>query len=126
MSSCKLTLRPHHGLCISFFEGRGYSEEFTANMTEKIALLKDTDPKITLVCGADMICAACPHNKGGVCESGGKSDRYDKAVLDMCGFTEGQVLSASEFFSAVEENILAPQRLREVCGDCSWADICFK
>ena len=94
-------------------------------MTEKIALRKAADPKITLVCSADMICAACPHNKGGVCESG-KSDRYDKAVLDMCGFTQGQVLAASEFFSAVEENILAPRRLREVCGDCSWADICLK
>ena len=26
------SLRPHHGMCLAYFEGRGYSEKFTAHM----------------------------------------------------------------------------------------------
>lgn len=28
----KTLLRPHHGLCIHFYEGKGYNEEFTKKM----------------------------------------------------------------------------------------------
>ena len=28
-------IRPHHGMCLYFFEGKGYSEGFTKHMAEK-------------------------------------------------------------------------------------------
>ena len=27
-------IRPHHGMCLYFFEGKGYSEGFTKHMAE--------------------------------------------------------------------------------------------
>ena len=29
-----ICLRPHHGMCLAYFEGKGYSDGFTVNMTE--------------------------------------------------------------------------------------------
>ena len=28
-------IRPHHGMCLYFFEGKGYSEGFTKHMAEE-------------------------------------------------------------------------------------------
>ena len=43
-------IRPHHGLCIAFFEGKGYSPEFVRHMEQTIANLKQAT--IQLVQGA--------------------------------------------------------------------------
>lgn len=57
----KYNIRAHHGLCISFFEGKGYSENFTANMAKMIALL-EVDPNVKIIDHTDEICKACPHD----------------------------------------------------------------
>ena len=31
-------IRPHHGMCLAFFIGNGYSNEFTAHMQEMLDL----------------------------------------------------------------------------------------
>ena len=31
-------LRPHHGLCIAFFEGKGYNQKFVENMTNVVQI----------------------------------------------------------------------------------------
>ena len=76
-------IRPHHGMCLYFFEGKGYSEGFTKHMAEvKEWLLGKNGPaSLQLVGATDEICSACPHNKGGSCESAEKVDRYDAGVL---------------------------------------------
>ena len=38
--SHELRIRPHHLVCVCFFRGKGYSEEFVANMTETVGRLK--------------------------------------------------------------------------------------
>ena len=35
-----LRLRPHHGMCIANFVGRGYDEVFTVNMNQTAEALK--------------------------------------------------------------------------------------
>lgn len=55
-ASERILLRPHHGLCIGFFEGRGYSAEFVRHMTEVIAVLEAEDLEITLVTHCDALC----------------------------------------------------------------------
>lgn len=32
-----LRLRAHHGMCLAFFEGKGYSDGFTAHMENVLA-----------------------------------------------------------------------------------------
>ena len=124
MLTCKL--RPHHGLCIAFFEGKGYSPDFVENMTRVIAALDADDPEITLTDRADVICAACPNDHGGVCESADKVARYDSAVLRLIGRKRGDTLHYSEFRALVDACILSPGKLGEVCLDCQWYGICGK
>lgn len=122
----KNKLRPHHLLCLHFFEGKGYSNEFTANMTSVKSALEQLDPRIELVRSGDIICGSCPNNINGVCSSDEKVSRYDEAVLSLCGIDTDNELSFSSLQSIVLEKIIYPHRLQEVCGDCQWSCICIK
>lgn len=35
-----IRLRPHHGMCLAYFEGKGYSDDFTENMQHMLELLE--------------------------------------------------------------------------------------
>ncbi len=122
MSSYKL--RPHHGLCTAFFEGKGYSVDFVRNMTAVIEMLERDDPEIVLTVGEDIICGNCPNNRTHICESSEKVVRYDGAVLELCGLAAGDAVRWSDFRSAVFDRIISPGRLSEVCGGCQWYNIC--
>ena len=119
----KYNIRAHHGLCISFFEGKGYSEDFTANMEKMIALLEE-DPNVKIIDHIDEICKACPHDCSGVCESSEKVREYDNAVMKLCRIESGAEMSWNEFRRLVYENIIAENKLADVCGDCQWYSIC--
>lgn len=116
-------VRAHHGLCMSFFEGKGYSDSFTANMAEKKMML-EKDPLVRIVDHVDEICRACPHNIDGVCSSLGKVAKYDSEVLERCGIKSGTIMLWSDFVKRVYDNIIDAKRLSEVCGDCQWYSIC--
>ena len=120
---CAYKLRPHHGLCAGFFRGKGYDAAFTENMTAVVAAL-GADPAVELICACDVLCARCPHGESGVCDAARKVDRYDRAVLSLCGLSDGQKLPWSRFRAAVEEKILRPGDLEAVCGDCEWFSFC--
>lgn len=117
-------LRPHHGLCTAFFEGRGYSPAFIRHMTAMIAFLDSHNPDIRLVLHTDRICSACPHNKDGLCESSSKVTGYDRQVLTLCGLQENQQLSWKNFQELVFLNILRRGLLCTVCRDCQWLFLC--
>ena len=51
-------IRAHHGMCLAFFEGKGYNSEFTAHMGEMKKLL-EKNPVVELVTKTDDICAGC-------------------------------------------------------------------
>ncbi|MBE6876623.1 MAG: DUF1284 domain-containing protein [Ruminococcus sp.] len=117
-------LRPHHGLCIAFFEGKGYNPEFIRHMAEMISYLDCCNPEIRLVLHTDRICSACPHNRNSVCESAQKVLSYDRAVLSLCGLEENQVLLWKDFQSLVRLKILQQRSISAVCRDCQWLCIC--
>lgn len=118
-----LPLRPHHGMCLHYFAGRGYSEEFTAHMAGVKRRLFDDTP-VRLLVGADAVCAACPNNLDGSCEKPALVAGFDREVLRLCGLEEEQVLPWGTFRSLVEERILAPGKRREICGECQWSGLC--
>ncbi|MCR4645097.1 MAG: DUF1284 domain-containing protein [Oscillospiraceae bacterium] len=119
-----MKLRPHHLLCIGFFEGKGYSPAFVQHMTSIIADLAQNAPPVTLTCACDAICAACPHSTGGICETADKVLRYDHAVLACCDLQEGATLPYPLLRERITEQILAKRLLPEICGDCSWSAVC--
>ena len=119
--SGETALRPHHGLCLGFFEGRGYSGEFSRNMSSVLTSLTPDSP-IRLAEGHDVLCARCPERTT-PCR---RAAVYDRRVLSLCGLRAGQLLSWEQFRQAIQSQILSPGRLASVCGDCRWAEICLK
>lgn len=119
-------IRPHHGLCTAFFEGKGYSGDFVRNMANVIEMLEGDDPEIILTVGEDIICANCPNNRTHICDSSEKVVGYDNAVLEICGLFAGDVVRWSDFRDTAFDRIISAGRLPEVCGDCQWFNICGK
>jgi hypothetical protein len=119
----KYKLRPHHVLCIYFFEGKGYSPEFVENMTDVIRTLEGTS-LVQLTDSVDIICVKCPNNNQHICEHDVKVKCYDEAVLSVCQLEVGQVLEWQELSELVSKLIIRPHKLRTVCGDCEWSTLC--
>lgn len=108
---------------MAYFAGYGYSGGFAANMARLLeALTPDTPVRLTV--GADAVCAPCPNNSGGVCDKPELVAGYDRAVLELCGLTEGQTLPFGIFTGLVQEKILAPGFRREICAGCQWEELC--
>lgn len=116
-------IRPHHGMCVAFFRGNGYSPEFTAHMKEMIEIFRN-DPKLQLVLHTDEICTACPNNEHGECLTNEKVLRYDNGILDACNLKENMVIGAREFFRIVEQDVIQTGLRKKICGDCAWNYIC--
>jgi hypothetical protein len=116
-------LRPHHGLCIAFFEGKGYSPEFIDTMTTVIGTLQETSC-VQLTTGEDILCADCPNNCEHICVHDNKVGRYDENVLAACHLNTGEVLSWRDFSNLIHTHILLVDKLHTICGDCEWGVIC--
>lgn len=116
-------LRPHHALCVLFFEGKGYSQAFIENMAESLAkpsqLVQITD-------GCDTLCQACPHNHDGLCRDEAKVSLFDQRILSMVGeFPQAhQPIPLNELCQSICDSILKRELLAEVCGECEWAALC--
>ena len=123
MSSKRIALRAHHGMCLAYFVGQGYSEGFSAHMGRVLAGLGPDTP-VCLTVGTDAVCGACPNNRGGVCEKPELVAAYDQAVLERCGLAEGDVLPFGGFTALVQERILAAGLRRSICGGCQWSALC--
>lgn len=123
MKEKTLRLRAHHGMCLAFFEGKGYSESFTKHMQEVLDGMT-ADPLLELVTDGDIVCQACPNLQKGICATPEKVLRYDSQVLGLCKLQEHQQLHWSDFSKRVSEAILNPKVRESICGDCEWNSIC--
>ncbi len=116
-------IRPHHGMCLAYFEGKGYSQGFVHHMGEVLALLEE-GAVVEMTVEGDNICSACPNLKDGVCETADQVAAYDRAVLSFCNLQEKEQLEFSEFTQRVQKMILETGKREEICGDCQWNEIC--
>lgn len=116
-------IRPHHGLCSLFFEGKGYSGGFVRHMADTLEQLA-RNPLIRLANGTDELCARCPNNRAGVCADKQKVPCYDRRVLALCGLQEGDELPWLEFAERVRTRIVFAGKRHAVCGDCQWSGLC--
>jgi hypothetical protein len=120
-----IRLRPHHLLCTRFFEGKGYSNDFTLRMAEVIERLQ-AGAAVELVDGRDEICGNCPNMIEGRCKTQEKVLHYDAGVMERTGLTYGDVQAFSALYELVGEKIIRPGVMKEICGDCSWSRICYR
>lgn len=116
-------IRPHHGMCLAYFIGNGYSSGFTAHMQEMLDIFM-RDARVRLVVKTDEICGACPNSQGGSCLTPEKVEKYDRAVLEACGLLEGQEMGFLEFAAEVQKKVISAGMRSEICGDCQWNEIC--
>lgn len=120
-----IKLRAHHGLCIAFFEGKGYDNNLVENM-KNIIITLNQNPNVTIVTDEDIVCVACPNNKNGICDCIEKVDKYDKMVLKLCNIHNNLTLPWDEYRMMIQEKIIKAGKLSTVCGDCLWSYICLK
>lgn len=121
-----LKMRPHHGVCLQFFEGKGYSGEFVENMTRiKHELENCKGTEIVFVEKNDAICCSCPENVRAACTVNGKASEYDKKCLKTLGFAIGSRVTWEKLNKLVCSKIIADPGVRlKICGDCRWNAIC--
>jgi hypothetical protein len=121
-------IRAHHLLCIRGFQGLGYSEEFTINMTlitEKIR----NNPSffIKVITEADSICKHCPYLQKDLCNIGTDSGEgiraMDISVLEELDIESGSLISSSQI-TVLTDNI-SPKAVKTICGNCGWREDCL-
>lgn len=120
-----MLFRPHHGLCTQFYEGKGYSQDFTNQMDAVMnAIASNKELTITLHSDTDILCEHCPNNVHGSCKTYEKVADYDQAVLAYCQLKNGDTIPISSFLSNVRQEIINKNRLKDICSDCTWYHIC--
>lgn len=115
-------LRPHHGVCLLNFRGKGYSDGFSQNMSAMQTRLRaHPEVKICITKGADDLCAQCPNRRDTACTSE-HPPLFDENVLHMTGISYGQVLTWKDFSDATCP--ISLYHLEESCPDCEWIELC--
>jgi hypothetical protein len=118
----KALLRGHHLICLNFFRGEGYSEEFIENL---YAVIKKEN--IEIVTGADDVCRKCPYLKEGKCRSSDYTDEkihvQDREALRLLGFKPGMIADWKMIASKLPEII--EEWKSEFCFACGYRKVCF-
>ncbi len=91
-------LRGHHLICLQFYRGQGYSDEFVANLDRVQRSAAETPAMI--VSGPDDVCAACPgRGADGTCQhpDTGEAEalRIDSLALPLLDAALGETPSPS-------------------------------
>lgn len=110
-----IPLRPHHGMCLAYFKGEGYSNGFSAHMQEMLDIFQK-GAKIQLHADTDEICSACPNNEKGCCSSFSLVEAYDNAVLELCGLENGQIMEFDDFTDVVQRKSWHQERGKKSVG----------
>jgi hypothetical protein len=115
-------LRGHHLICLNFFRGEGYSEDFIKNIYSVVA--KGT---VEIVSEADDVCFMCPHLRNNKCSSPEYSDEQilhqDREALALLGYQPGVIVSWKDILTRIPEII--DDWKTKFCMDCCYKKICF-
>ena len=118
----KAKLRGHHLICLNFFRGEGYSEDFIKNIYSVIG-----KEKIEIVKGPDDVCARCPYLRDNRCASSEYTDEkilhQDKEALRLLGFSPGEMVDWKNI-SAKIPGIIEEWKYM-FCLDCGYWKVCF-
>ena len=122
----RIKLRGHHLLCLSGFQGYGYSEDFVLNMTWINEKRKSEDCIITLTNEADDICSSCPNLKDNLCENEKQNEiivKMDNEILSQ--FNSEKEYNSLELFKEVSMKFNTLKSVENVCNNCKWENECL-
>jgi len=122
MQTAKAKLRGHHLICLNFFRGEGYSEDFIKNIYSVIR-----KEKVEVVAGQDDVCDRCPYLKGNKCASNEYTDekilQQDREALRLLRFKPGEIVYW-KIISAKLPGIMDEWKAL-FCQDCGYLKVCF-
>ena len=122
----KLKLRGHHLLCLKGFQGYGYDENFTKNMTYINSIRKINTTEVSIVNGPDDICMSCPNLKNDICENELQNEqiiKMDNEVLKKLDFTKKY--NSVELFEKIDKLFSTEESVNKICFDCKWSEKCL-
>jgi uncharacterized protein len=115
--------RPHHFLCSLGFEGKGYSDAFTANMTAivmgQLRQPSGDETVITVTEAVDDICMPCPKRRGQLCATQSSIDKLDAAHATALNLVPGETLTWGEAQRRIRAAV-PPGSLKTLCAGCEW------
>ena len=117
-------LRGHHLVCLHFYDGEGYDDAFIKNLEDTLRSAEGDEIEISA--GADDVCAACLHLKGGSCM---QADNADEAIRKMD--SRALALLGHSVYDTVGWNVLRdkisgifPEWYSLYCKGCGWRKAC--
>jgi len=120
-----IRLRPHHALCLRHYVGKGYTDDFIANMTEIHTRLNSGEREmVQIIMHRDSLCAPCPHQLDAACEREAWVQELDRSIAKACSLRSGQWLPWKDLCAIMDEHIFDTEKWRELCGDCPWHALC--
>ena len=117
-------LRGHHLICLQFYRGEGYSEDFVKNLESVLERAKERG--VLIVEGADDVCRSCPYLIDGKCsykEGAEEEIRYlDMLALTLLGLSAERVVNWEE----VREKVfgILDEWKDKACEECEWRKVC--
>jgi len=126
MPEAPVRFRPHHFLCALGYAGKGYSEDFTANMTaivmDRLRAPGGDDVVIETTGATDDICTPCPKRRGRLCTNQQAISRLDRAHAAALRLAPRERLTWGEAKRRIVENV-APGSLSTLCEGCQWLEL---
>ncbi|MCV6585863.1 MAG: DUF1284 domain-containing protein [Marinibacterium sp.] len=123
MTQSPIRFRPHHFLCAIGFQGKGYSDAFTANMTrivvDRLRAPSGASELIEVTGATDDICTPCPHRRGQLCESQAKISALDARHAAALRLIPGEQLTWGDAQERIRAHV-PPGALSQICCDCQW------
>ncbi len=120
-----MNIRGHHLLCIRYFKGKGYSEDFVLNFFKVINTL-ELSTLIKVVNYPDIICEPCPHKVDGKCIKKGPDfesevRKKDEIVMKYLKIRPNHEIKVIDVQERVNKKL---GKVREICEDCEWLRYC--
>lgn len=120
-----MKFRGHHLVCLHFFEGKGYSEEFVRNLKDLMGRARKGE-EIEVVQGADDVCRSCPHLVENQCmhEDGTDAEirKLDNIAIDYLGVAVGKRVLWREIENKVSS--ASKEWFSVFCTGCYWEKVC--
>ncbi len=121
-----IRFRPHHFLCAIGYEGKGYSDRFTENMTGivmgRLRAEGGEDTPMQVVGFTDDICGPCPKRRGRLCTDQKSISQLDRAHAAALKFKPHEELSWGEALARIRKHV-KPGDLATLCQGCQWLEL---
>lgn len=119
-------LRGHHLICLHFFNGEGYNQEFIRNLEE--TLQKTGHSPVDICSGADEVCTKCPFLKNSTCHYDKNAEEdiraMDNKALELLNLPPGSKEDWNDIRNAVPG--IFNQWYVSYCKSCDWLKVCRK